>query len=87
MSEPLATKVSTPLSEYDLLMLQGLRFEWGAGVLNLVLSLSHTLILVTEVQHGTSWQRTLWGSGEKKEEDAVEDKFHWQASLWSTKEV
>ena len=31
----------------DLLVLQGLRCEWGAGVLNLVLSLSHSLILVT----------------------------------------
>ncbi len=55
MSKPLATKVSTPLSEnvqigpkyqFSLLgvkhslVLQGLRCEWGAGVLNLVLSLS-----------------------------------------------
>ncbi len=59
MSKPLATKVSTLLSENvqivpisnflspvscDSLVLQGLRCEWGAGVLNLVLShsLSHT---------------------------------------------
>ncbi len=55
MSKPLATKVSTPLSENvqiaqlvivfspvscDSLVLQGLRCEWGAGVLNFVLSLS-----------------------------------------------
>ncbi len=55
MSKPLATKVSTPFSEMsklgpisnlyspvscDSLVLQGLRCEWGAGVLNLVLSLS-----------------------------------------------
>ncbi len=55
MSKPLATKVSTPLSENvqighflspvscDSLVLQGLRCEWGAGVLNLVLSLSLSL--------------------------------------------
>ncbi len=76
MSKPLATKVSTPLSENvkirpnshffspvscDSLVLQGLRCEWGAGVFNLVLSLS-LLYWSLEVQHGTSWQRTLWGS-------------------------
>ena len=31
----------------DLFVLHGLRCEWGAGVLNVVLSLSHSLILVT----------------------------------------
>ncbi len=47
MSKPLATYVSTPLSENvqigpncDSLVLQCFRCEWGAGVLNLVLSLS-----------------------------------------------
>ncbi|MEQ2239369.1 hypothetical protein ILYODFUR_003782 [Ilyodon furcidens] len=49
----LATKVSTALIENvspvscDSLVLQGARCEWGAGVSNLVLSLSHSLILVT----------------------------------------
>ena len=58
MSEPLATKVSTPLCENvqtgptspvscDSLGLQGLRYEWEAGVLNLALLLSHSLILIT----------------------------------------
>ncbi len=51
MSKPLATKVSNwPISHFlssvscYLLVLQGLGCEWGAGVLNLVLSLllSHT---------------------------------------------
>ncbi len=45
----------------DSLVLQGLRCEWGAGVLNLVLSLSLSHTWSLEVQHGTSWQRTLWG--------------------------
>ncbi len=54
MSKPLATKVSTPLSENvqigpishflsPVLVLQGLRCEWGAGMLNLVLTLSLSL--------------------------------------------
>ncbi len=53
MSKPLVTKVSTPLngpiSHFLSLVscdsvLQGLKYEWGPGVLNLVfsLSLSHT---------------------------------------------
>ncbi len=46
----------------DSLVLQGLRWEWGEGVFNLVLSLSYWSL---EVQHGTSWQRTLWGSEKK----------------------
>ncbi len=45
----------------DSLVLQGLMCEWGAGVLNLVLSLTLSYWSL-EVQHGTSWQRTLWGS-------------------------
>ncbi len=40
----------SPLS-CDSLVLQGLRCEWGAGVLNLLLSFSLSLILV----HDTSW--------------------------------
>ncbi len=62
MSKPLATGVYSLLSEMsklgpishflspvscDTLVLQGLRCEWGAGVFNLVLSLSLSLILVT----------------------------------------
>ncbi len=48
----------------DSLVLQGLRCEWGAGVSNLVLSLSLSYWSL-EVQYGTSWQRTLWGSEKK----------------------
>ncbi len=50
----------------DSLVLQGLRCEWGAGVSNLVLSLSLSYWSL-EVQYGTSWQRTLWGSEKRIE--------------------
>ena len=40
------------LAIFPPLVLQGLMCEWRAGVLNLVLSLSHSLILVTR---GSTW--------------------------------
>ncbi len=48
----------------DWLVLQGLRCEWGAGVLNLVLSLSHTgHWKFNMAPHG----KELWGLKKKKE--------------------
>ncbi len=44
----------------DSLLLQVLRCEWGAGVLNLYFR-SQSVILV-KVQHGTSWDDPFWGS-------------------------
>ncbi len=73
MSKPLATKVSTPLSENvqichflfpvscDSLVLQGLRCEWGAGVLKLVLSLSHS--------HTGHWKFNMAPHGKELSED------------------
>ncbi len=73
MSKPLATKVSTPLSENvqighflhlvscDSLVLQGLRCEWGAGVLNLVLSLS--------LSHTGHWKFNMAPYGKELSED------------------
>ncbi len=76
MSKPLATKVSTPLSENvqlgqisnflspvscDSLVLQGLRCEWGAGVLNLVLSLSRS--------HTGHWKFNMTPHGKELSED------------------
>ncbi len=45
----------------DSLVLQCLRCEWGAGVLHCVIGLT-LLYWSLEVQRGTSWQKTLWGS-------------------------
>ena len=76
MSKPLATKVSKPLSENvqieanypfslpmscNLLMLQGLRCEYGAGVLNLVLSLS--------LSHTGHWKFNMALHGKELSED------------------
>ncbi len=67
MSKPLATKVSThqlaifsPVS-CDSLVLQGLRCEWGAGVLNLVLSLS--------LSHTGHWKFNMAPRGKELSED------------------
>ncbi len=46
----------------DSLVLQGLRCEWRSRCVKfgvIALTLSYWSL---EVQHGTSWQRTLWGS-------------------------
>ncbi len=51
----------SPVSCY-LLVLQGLRCEWASRCVEfgvIALTLSYWSL---EVQHGTSWQRTLWGS-------------------------
>ncbi len=76
MSKPLAAKVSTPLSEHfqmgpisnflslvscDSLVLQGLRCKWGAGVLNLVLSLS--------LSHTGHWKFNMALHGKELSED------------------
>ncbi len=74
MSKPQATKVSTPLSENvqiglnypfslscDSLVLQGLSCEWGAGVLNLVLSLS--------LSHTGHWKFNMAPHGKELSED------------------
>ncbi len=76
MSKPLATKVSTLLSENvqlgpishflspvscDSLVLQGLRCEWGAGVFNLVLSLS--------LSHTGHWKFNMAPHGKELSED------------------
>jgi len=73
MSKPLATKVSTPISENvqigpnyplvscDSLVLQGLRCEWGVGVLNLVLSLS--------LSHTGHWKFIMAPHGKEHSED------------------
>ncbi len=45
----------------DLLVLQGLRFEWGAGVLNLVLSLS--------LSHTGHWKFNMAPHGKELSED------------------
>ncbi len=73
MSKPLATKVSTSLSENvqigpishflspvscDSLVLQGLMCEWRAGVKFGVITLTLSYWAL-EVQNGTSWQRIL----------------------------
>ncbi len=78
ISKPLATKLSTPLSENvqlglishflspvscDSLVLQGLRCEWEAGVLHLVLSFSLSHTGDWKFNMAPSWQRTLLGSG------------------------
>ncbi len=74
MSKPLTTKMSTTLSENaqigpnqpfslpgDSLVLQGLRCEWGAGVLNLVLSLS--------LSHTGHWKFNMAPHGRELSED------------------
>ncbi len=76
MSKPLATKVSTPLkwkcpnwaqlANFSLqcqcdLVLQGLRCEWEAGVLNLVLSLS--------LSHTGHWKFNMAPHGKELSED------------------
>ncbi len=76
MSKPLATNVITPLSENvqigpnypfsppgfcDSLVLQGLRCEWGAGVLHFVLSLS--------LSHTGHWKFNMGPHGKELSED------------------
>ncbi len=82
MSKPLATKVSTPLSENvqiaqlvivfspvscDSLVLQGLRCEWGAGMLHLVLSLS--------LSHTGHWKFNMRPHGKELSEDLKKKNF------------
>ncbi len=50
----------------DSLVLQGFRCVWGSRCVKfdvIALTLSYWSL---EVQHGTSWQRTLWGSEKKR---------------------
>ncbi len=82
MSESLATKVSTPLlkmsklgpiSQFlspvscDSLVLQGLRYEWGAGVLHLVLSLSPS--------HTSHWKFNMAPHGKELSENLKQKNF------------
>ncbi len=53
----------------DLLVLQGLRCEWGAGVLNLVLSLS--------LSHTGHWKFNIAPHGKELSEDLKKDLLHY----------